>query len=106
MDTIMQLDGNMSLSEIEAEEQENEKPRRISLWMNAIEISIAEVRETFSEHGIVELDCFGSFTTKNALTEEIVKVFQLRMNKFNKTKLDRVVNNWEKACRWCYCTFM
>ena len=106
MDTIMQLDGNMSLSEIEAEEQENEKPRRISLWMNEIEISIAEVRETFSEHGIVELDCFGSFTTKNELTDEIVKVFQLRMNKFNKTKLDRVVKNWEKACRWCYCTFM
>ena len=108
MDTIMQLDGNMSLSEIEAVEQEKEKPRRISLWMNTIDISIGEVKETFSEHGIFELDCFGSFLKKNELTEEIVKVFQLRMNKFkrNKPKLDHVIENWEKACRWCYCTFM
>ena len=102
----MQLDGNMSLSEIDAEEQENEKPRRISLWMNGIDISIAEVRKAFSEHGIVDLDCFGSFTKKNELTEEISKVYQLRMNKFNKTKLDHVIKNWEKACRWCYCTFL
>ena len=108
VDNIMQLDGNMSLSEIEAVKQEEEKPRRISLWMKTVDVSMGEVRETFREHGIEEFDYFGTFLKKNELTEEDVRVFQLRINKFkgNKPKLDNVIENWENACRWCYCTFM
>ena len=55
----MQLNGNMSLSEIEAVKQEEEKPRRISLWMKTVDVSMGEVRETFREHGIEEFDYFG-----------------------------------------------
>ena len=107
VDTIMQLDGNVSLSMIEAMEEE-EKPKRISLWTTTTDISMGEVREMFHEHGIFELDYFGSFTAKNEMTEEIVKVFQLRLKMFkgDKPKLDNMIQNWEKACRWCYCTYM
>ena len=108
VDNIMQLDGNVSLSVIEEMEQEEEKPKRISLWTTTTDISMGEVREMFHEHGIFELDYFGSFTAKNEMTEEIVKVFQLRLKMFkgDKPKLDNMIQNWEKACRWCYCTYM
>ena len=108
VDNIMQLDGNVSLSVIEEMEQEEEKPKRISLWTTTTDISMGEVREMFHEHGIFELDYFGSFTAKNEMTEEIVKVFQLRLKMFkgDKPKLDKMIQNWEKACRWCYCTYM
>ena len=64
VDNIMHLDGNVFLSMIEAMEEE-EKPKRISLWTTTTDISMGEVREMFHEHGIFELDYFGSFTAKN-----------------------------------------
>ena len=83
---IMQLDGNISLTEIETEENIEEEPKqKIRFWMVRNGIEQDEVYQSFIEYGIQESDfCIeGSFSRKDGDSEPVA-VFDIEIRNYVK----------------------
>ena len=101
---IMQLDGNISLTEIETEEKIEEEPKqKIRFWMVRNGIEQDEVYQSFIEYGIQESDfCIeGSFSRKDGDSEPVA-VFDIEIRNYvreNKEKIMMMMRTWKKLFR-------
>ena len=101
---IMQLDGNISLTEIETEEKIEEEPKqKIRFWMVRNGIEQDEVYQGLIDYGIEESDfCIkGSFSRKDGDSEPVA-VFDIEIRNYvkeNKEKIMMMMRTWKKLFR-------
>ena len=101
---IMQLDGNISLTEIETEEKIEEEPKqKIRFWMVRNGIEQDEVYQGLIDYGIEESDfCIkGSFSRKDGDSEPVA-VFDIEIRNYvkeNKEKIMMMLRTWKKLFR-------
>ena len=97
-ETMIQTDGNMTLTEIVEDEEKPEqpKPRTMSLWMNTKDIENEEFIEHLKNNDILENDYYfstrqGYFLGWNGHIEKHVRVYGIEVMNFKKTwpKLER-----------------
>ena len=101
---IMQLDGNISLTEIETEEKIEEEPKqKIRFWMVRNGIGQDEVHQGLIEYGIQASDfCIeGSFSRKDGDSEPVA-IFDIEIRNYvreNKEKIMMMMRTWKKLFR-------
>ena len=104
---IMQIDGNVSLSDITEEEDEEEKikppkMRTLSLRMNSKDIQKEELVKRLKKNDILETDYYfsthdGYFLGWSGPLDRHVRVYGITVKDFEKTwpKLEKIRNTWE-----------
>ena len=99
-ENIMQIDGNVSLSDITVEEVEEEKikppkVRTLSLRMNSKDIQKEELVKRLKKNDILETDYY--FIGWSGPLNRHVRVYGITVKDFEKTwpKLEKMKNTWD-----------
>ena len=101
---IIQIDGNLILSDIVEEEEKTEQPetRSLSLWMDTKDIKKEELVKHLKDYDILENDFYfstndGYFLGWNGQRENHVRVYGINVTDFKKTwpKLERLSKTWK-----------
>ena len=99
---MIQIDGNVTLTDIVEEETEPPKTQSLSLWMNTKDIKKEELIQHLKNNDILENEYYfstrdGYFLGWNGRIEKQVRVYGLNVTDFKKTgpKLERMSKTWK-----------